>query len=925
MVKEKAKNLPLLFSGAFICALLMLAVYALKGVWPFGAVDITYDDMAQGTLPIYYHLYDWLHGEKAMAFDWYTGLGTNIVNSGTFMPLDLMICLFPRDNLLYGIGILIIVKVMAAAVTAKFVFDNFFKNTHELWRTIFSVIYAMSSYSMFYYTNSFWLDFVIIFPLVIYGLKRLLIDGKPLVYILFFAYTLYLSVYIGFMVTMCVFFIGGLYLIILCEKEKRGQRTCLFGLGTVTGALLSAWHSVPMAIQTLSSKRLETSFEDATQKNPLLEILLTQEIEPMPSKLMLVIGLQLAIVLAVIFVIRLFKDKKSSQALFVASSIFIMFTPVIFENTNLFWHGGSYVQFTMRFFFCSVFVLVCIALAGIDKYGETLYIPKNKFIRFVLWIAIAALMLGFVAGVVFWAQKALGKLGNEDTYSYVKFIAFIVLFATGIPLFTLLLCKEKHISRAFCFMLCALQSGGICYAGIANTHQQAEEEFFYNSTSYFEYCEDVAKMDLDCGELGRIKNPDTSLNTNYPFILRTPALSNWTHNIPLYMQIAAEALGHSTQYTRILDSGGTAFTDGLLGIKKVVMRNHVNYTKQLSPIQNTNEFTLYRNDYALDFGLLGDEALFDDISTLHPSTRFELQNKLYGSFTGNDEKLFEICSNKGETCSRLQLIKNEMHEISFTYTAGENEVLYLKISDANKKQMKIYVDDERIIAPYYKQTEYAYYPSQAVNGILTIGSFEQGETVTVSVLTINEEIFTNETVQLAYMPLDKLTELNSLHKDTVTNEKVGRESLSFDYSNTYGKGKYLFVPITYDEGWTCRINGEKAEIKAALGAYIAVELPEGNGTVSLSHTTPGLSSGIAASLAGLLMCALLFIMKKHGYAVPKILGSIVFWAFAAVFAAAVILIYVVCILFFFKAILEQIKNNSSAVSSQNGNVLIPID
>ena len=118
MIKEKAKNLPLLFSGAFISALLMLAVYALKGVWQFGAVDITYDDMAQGTLPVYYHLYDWLHGEKAMAFDWYTGLGTNIVNSGTFMPLDLVLCLFSRDKLLYGIGILIIVKVAASAVTA---------------------------------------------------------------------------------------------------------------------------------------------------------------------------------------------------------------------------------------------------------------------------------------------------------------------------------------------------------------------------------------------------------------------------------------------------------------------------------------------------------------------------------------------------------------------------------------------------------------------------------------------------------------------------------------------------------------------------------------------------------------------------------------------------------------------------------------
>ena len=89
------KKLPSLLSGALICAVLMLVVYALKGVWPFGTGHVTYDDMAQGTLPVYYHLYDWLHGEKAMAFDWYTGLGTNIANSGTLCRLTLY-CAFSK-------------------------------------------------------------------------------------------------------------------------------------------------------------------------------------------------------------------------------------------------------------------------------------------------------------------------------------------------------------------------------------------------------------------------------------------------------------------------------------------------------------------------------------------------------------------------------------------------------------------------------------------------------------------------------------------------------------------------------------------------------------------------------------------------------------------------------------------------------------
>jgi uncharacterized membrane protein YfhO len=823
------------------------------------------------------------------------------------MPLDLVLCLLSRDKLLYGIGILIIVKVAASAVTAKYVFDKLFGNVNQIWRVLFSVMYAMSAYSMFYYTNSFWLDFVVIFPLVLYGLKRLLADNKPLAFILFYAYTLYLSVYIGFMVTLGIFFLSGLYILLLCEKENRGKCTCLLGISTVTGALLSAWHSVPMAIQTLSSKRLETSFTE-TKKSPLLEIFSTNHINSIPSKLMLCVGLQLAFVLTLIFVIKLIKDKKKKQAGFVAGSVFLLFAPVLFENVNLLWHGGSYIQSTMRFFFICVFVLLIFALACIDTYGETLLKPKKSITKFAIFALTVFFTVIFVSGVIFFATKTLGKLGTEETLSYVKAIGFVLLFGSGIPLFTLLFCQKKHITQAFCFMLCTVQSLGICYAGVANTHQQKDEEMLYNSTSYFDYCREVAQLDLDCGELGRIKNSDTSLNTNYPFILQTPALSNWTHNIPHYMQLAATNLGYSTQYTRILDSGGTAFTDGLLGIKKLIVRNHINVSNQYKKLDNTENFVLYENSYALETGLLGDKSLLDDITSAKDYERFDIQNKLYRSFTDSDEALFSVCSNKGETADRIKLTLSEKDELVFSYTADQNEVLYLNITDYANKSFKITVNGERVIAPYYKQTNYGYYPSQAVNGILELGSFNNGETVEIAVRCINDEVITTETVQLAYMSLDKMAQLNSMYKDTVSDISVGKTSLTVKFNNTYGDGKYMFIPVTYDSGWKCTLNGEKAQVLNALGSYIAIELPEGSGTFTLNHTSPGLEIGLIMSAVGIVMAGVMLLLKKRNYDLPKTITVTVLWLFILLFAASVIFIYAVSILFFAVSIVDMIKN-----------------
>lgn len=892
---DKLRKMLSLFSGALICVVLMSAVFAIKGVWPFGAGNIAYDDMAQGTLPIYYHLYDWLHGDKAMAFDWYTGLGTNIVNSGTFTPLDLILCLFSRDNLLYGIGILIIAKVAASAATAKYVFDKLFPEVHGIWHISFSVAYAMSTYSMFYYTNSFWLDFVVIFPLVIYGLKRLLADNKPLLYILFFGYTLYLSVYIGFMVTLAVFFLSGLYLFLICEKGKRAQRTCMLGIGTVAGALLSAWHSVPMAVQTLSSKRLETSFDDSTKSSPLLEILEVDHTAQFSSKLLLLVGLQLAFLLAVIFIIRLMKEHKAERALFVTGCVFILFTPVFLENTNLFWHGGSYVQFTMRYFFICVFILLTLALAYIKTYGETLFRPKSSFIRAVLLVASAVLTVVFVYAT---ARYALDE---------IKAVGFIILYAAGLPLFFVLLCQKKHITRAFCFVLGAVQAMGICFAGVADSYEQKNEDMLYNSPSYLEYCKEVSQTDTYCGELGRIKNPDTSLNTNYPFILQTPALSNWTHNIPKSIQDTAVLLGHSSQYTRILDSGGTAFSDGLLSVKKMVARNHYETTNRMLPLEHTENFTVYENTCALDIGLLGDKTITEDISGYDMSDRFEFQNKLYRSFSQTDETLFYMASNSGETSERISLTGLSESEVVFRYTAGKNEELYLNVSNCPNKSLKIFVNGSWTLAPYYKQTTYGYYPSQAVNGILPLGSFKENETVEISVRCINGEVYEGESVQVAYASLDKIAALNTLYKDTVTDISTEKSGLSLKFNNTYGEGRFLFLPITDDGGWKCTINGEKAEVSTAIGSLVAIELPEGSGSLELHHSSPGLSTGIILSLAGLLLCIALLIMKKHGYNIPRYIATPVFVLFTAAFITAFILIYVVCIIFYFIGFFKSIS------------------
>lgn len=888
-MKEKLQKLTLLDS-AVICAAIMLFVYALKGVWPFGTGNICYDDMAQGAVPALYHLYDWVHGDKALDWDWLSGLGTNVANFGNPTPLLLVLCLFPRNSLLYAVGIYVVLKVAAAAFTARYCFTKMFPSADSIWHTLFSVMYAMSSFSMFYYTNTSWLDFVVIFPFIIYGLKRLFDEDKPFMYIAAYALTLFYSVYHGFMVTLAVFMLSGLYIVLLAPKQRRGRQTCMLGLSTLAGGLISCFASLPAALQTLASKRFETS--TGSEKNIIEKILNAKPESGLPSKLMLLIGLQLALILAIVYIVKLARSKRRKECAFVCLSLLVTFLPVAVESTNLVWHLGSYVQFPARFFFISVFVLLCLALSGICEYGETAVSVRRKPLRMAALVLCAVLTVGFMAALTFMAENILDEANEAFTLKESKIYSFLGLYITGVPLFALLLLQKKHITRAFCLVLCLVQTAGICYGGVANKHQQKAEEFLYNSPSFLEYCAEVSALDTDCGELGRIKNADTSLNTNYPFVIGTPALSNWTHYISLQSQNAAKLLGYSVQYTRLLDSGGTAFTDGIIVVKKMIMRSHHTASNRYALLDTTENFSLYENKYAVEFGLLGSDELLDIIDDISVDERFEVQNKLWQIFTGSDEKLFDVCTRTADGES-IKLVETTPDKFVFRYTAGKNEELYLNAGEYKKQSFKMTVNGEKIMAPYHKYTEYLYYPSSAVNGTLLLGSFNEGEEVEIVVECINGQKFGDKTVQLAAMSLDKMTELNSLYKDTVTNESLGKSSLSFEYNNTTGENRYLFIPVTYDEGFSCKIDGEKAEVRSALGAYLAVELPEGSGKVEIDWQPEGEKAGIVLTALGVLLAAFILLITKKKLIIPKFIETAVFVSFAVVSTAVTALIHIV--------------------------------
>ena len=114
-----------LLTGAFLSAgfamLTLLIVYVLDGFYPLGNGSIIAIDLNAQYTPLLYRFYDVVTGAKHVAMDFHIGGGINLYNdtiTELLNPFNYVLLLFKRANIYKAVNILLLMYVMAAAVTA---------------------------------------------------------------------------------------------------------------------------------------------------------------------------------------------------------------------------------------------------------------------------------------------------------------------------------------------------------------------------------------------------------------------------------------------------------------------------------------------------------------------------------------------------------------------------------------------------------------------------------------------------------------------------------------------------------------------------------------------------------------------------------------------------------------------------------------
>ena len=818
--------------------LLWTFVLVYKNIYPFGDQSIMVGDGSDQIVPAYTHIWDVLHGQKSLFFDWYAGLGNNM--AGTVLefalvsPFNLFFLFIKRPSLEASMSFFILIKLIAIAFSMRFLLKHWFGNVSSGMTVLFCILYAFSPFNMEYYYVSRWSEMSFMFPLLMYGYFRLMNEGKKDIYIISLAITTMLSFQNIYMVIVMLLLLTGL-LPLLNTGYKKRLGTLL--AATVIGLLISAWLWVPTGIQIMKSNRI-------TYMNGIKDIWFSVWIlHPVKWMKLWNMGVPLSC-----FLLYGWRNQRRKDVRFLGAILLLLCAPIVLESTNLLWHGGSYMGFTMRFSYMLAFWII---VAGAHAFSKNVKAEHKLLSKTITGLFIATAHI-VCAGLLcyFYINDGTTMKKESAVWPVVVIVFLTICLNFG------LLCQKEKMYKKLVWLIVLAQTFSLELISIYN---EGDIDKTYIAVSN-EVSEDLGEA---TSPIVRIK-ADASMNHYYPVIMRRNSVSGF-QPFSSEKQITGMFDRGYAHYggVKMSDCGGTLVSDALMGVKYAIAKEQVN--ESLYKQEKTyGDYTLYHSLYFYEQGI---KLMNPDIEFEQIENPFAYQNQLAETIIGIP--LLDICA-KNENDLSLQI---EGKSVLYLFSPNSDAFSLVTVKDQNSG----------------KAYEIDLSSMDWTNEILELGVWENAS------LEIN--IVSDEQINEVFFATLSLEKFRSHMPEVFDGFDISRDNTSMSVSLQGAfDGEYLYLPLYPDEGWKCVVNDEKVTIKEFAQIGMAIPVREGDNNIELSFVPPGLYWGIAVSVIGLIAFGItLAVNEKNEY---KAINQVLYVGDELIFATIILAFYIIPIICF---------------------------
>lgn len=834
------------FISFIIPLVIMFGVYLSQGIyWNSDTSPLLGDGFHQYVI-FDLNLRNILHGSDSLFYTFTSGLGLNFYALSSYYLgsfLSPLVYFFDVSSMPDAVYLSTLLKFGLIGLSTFFSLSKIFKNIPALLRLALSNSYALMSFTVSQLEIKTWLDVFILIPLILTGLHLLITEKKRILYFTSLSILFIQNYYFGYMTAL--FLVVWYFCQLSWDFKSRKFSFLDFFLTSLLAGLTSFIMTLPTLFDLRThGEKLTAITKIKTDASWYLDLFAKQFIGAFDTTKygsipMIFVGL-LPFILTIVFFTL--KSIKFHVKLCYATLLLIIIASFYLEALDLFWQGmHAPNMFLHRFAWIFSTLLIYIS-------AEVLNRVKDIKLWNVLF-SMTFLLFGYLATIYF-----------KNHYSFLtKLNILLTLEFLVVYLLLLLALIKKLISlKIFSILILIFTISEISFNASSQLNGITKEWGFASRSTYDK---DIPSMEAI---LEYIKQqPDTftrteklqtqtgndSMKFNYNGISQFSSVRNRSASTTL------DKLGFKSSGTNLnlRYANNTIIADSLFGISYNISETYPDKYGFYPSYQKDN-LTLYKNQFALPIAF-ATQSLYKDVTfndhTLDNQTQF--LNQIAGL---NEEYFYPINhhTDSGDKVVNLNGTDTEDATISYSIEVPDNSQVYLSMTKLNfsndkKKQIDIIVNGEK-----------KSFTTDNVFTFFNLGYSEHKQTFDIQIKFPGNAQVSFESPTFYRLDTKKYTEAIRKIKENPVEVSSYKNKVTVNYK--VKNETSIFFTIPYDQGWSAYQNGKKLQIQQAQTGFMKIDVPEGEGTITLSFIPKGFVAGASCSLIAIIVFIFYDIQRK---------------------------------------------------------------
>ena len=842
-INNRSGRLKYLLSFILPCLIVLFGFSCIQ-VHPFGDRMILTVDCYHQYVPFLIEFRNKLLSGDSLFYTWNGGLGTEYYAAFanySASPLNLLSVFFTAKTMPDFVLYITCLRAGLASLFMTIFLSDSEKRNPDFITISFAVMYALCGWFLTDFWNIMWCDAILLLPLICYGLRRLLHEGRYVIYVVSLFAALFSNYYTGYFI--CLFLVFYAPIMYFTEFKTRSEANDSdkdiigvksffiaagrFAFASLIAGAMSAIITLPtyFILQNSSATGSELTWDFKLQ-DTLFDFFARFMVAANPNirdGMANVYSGSLAVILVPLFFMApAFTNIKKREKVLYAALLGLLYFSFTNRTLIFIWHGFHFPnQIPHRESFLMSFLLVIIAFRVVRNIRAF----EAKTISWILFFSVAFVIL----------YEKMGD-GNE---SYIQYILSLIFIPSAALVLQAIRNNKKQkpafyvaILTAFVFIEYILVTPVVFFTIAKNEVFPTYDFYAKNDKLIYETANEINS------EEGHMLFERTEIYPNSicceQSVYNVKGLSTFSSTArESFVKYLANFGLHNNGINSVRTAGISKPTATILGIRNTITKE-LNDSAPLffDKVRDVNDLiSVYENPDALSVGFMVSEDLlqFEHDNT----TDAFLHINSWIRSMGVEADVFNKISATSNEVTGATLTGSADDIMIYNVTGGEKFVFDFNVSNATVgSDVYVYANAnfggmaKVIVGENTNNFEIR------SNQIISLGTFT-GEPIQV-ILTYNSP--KNSVVKYYFYELnqDGYEEMLATLGDEQL-EVTNYDSTSIEGTINVNEDGLLFLSIPYSEGFKAYVDGNETEITPIEDALCSIRLTSGTHQIRLVY------------------------------------------------------------------------------------------